>query len=172
MVSAYVALGANLGDAAATVRWAIERLALLPKTTLLACSSLYRSDPVDAVGPDFINAVVALRTALSAIGLLGELQGLEQLAGRKRPYHHAPRTLDLDLLLYGNDQIESPGLSVPHPRMLQRAFVLLPLAEIAPHRVVAAQLQAVQSQRINRLERQAHAGMPDAGPGCCMGALS
>jgi len=148
MVEAFVALGANLGDAQATVRWAMDQLAKLPETTLLMRSSLYCSAPVDAVGPDFINAVVSLSTALTAPDLLGALQHLEQQAGRQRPYYHAPRTLDLDLLTYGDGRVNSPKLTLPHPRMHQRAFVLMPLAEIAPTRVNPAQWQAVAAQRL------------------------
>jgi len=151
MVEAFVALGANLGDAQATVRWAMDQLAKLPETTLLMRSSLYCSAPVDAVGPDFINAVVLLSTALTAPDLLGALQHLEQQAGRMRPYHHAPRTLDLDLLQYGDCRMDSPNLTLPHPRMFQRAFVLLPLSEIAPHLVSAVQLQGLSDQKVNQL---------------------
>lgn len=150
-VTAYVALGANLGDAQATVVQAMAALGRLPATRLLRRSSLYRSAPVDAGGPDFINAVAELATHLSAPDLLLQLQALEQAAGRERPYRHAPRTLDLDLLLYGDAQIDSPALTVPHPRMNERAFVLVPLAEVAPQRVGAARLQAVADQAIARL---------------------
>lgn len=148
MVEAFVGLGANLGDAQATVRWAMDQLAQLPQTTLLVRSSLYRSAPVDATGPDFINAVVSLSTALTAPDLLSALQQLEQQAGRQRPYRHAPRTLDLDLLTYGEGRVHSPHLTLPHPRMHLRAFVLMPLAEIAPMRVNPAQWQALASQRL------------------------
>jgi 2-amino-4-hydroxy-6-hydroxymethyldihydropteridine diphosphokinase len=95
--------------------------------------------------------VAELATHLSAPDLLLQLQALEQAAGRERPYRHAPRTLDLDLLLYGDAQIDSPALTVPHPRMNERAFVLVPLAEVAPQRVGAARLQAVADQAIARL---------------------
>ena len=148
---AYVGLGANLGDAAATVQAAMGDLARLPNTELLRRSSLWRSAPVGAQGPDFINAVVALRTTLSAPELLRALQALENQAGRVRPYPNAPRTLDLDLLLYGDAQIDSPALTLPHPRMAQRAFVLRPLAEVAPERVTPAALAAVVGQRLERL---------------------
>jgi 2-amino-4-hydroxy-6-hydroxymethyldihydropteridine diphosphokinase len=150
-VAAYVGLGANLGDPAAAVRVALDALGRLPGTALAGRSSLYRSAPVDATGPDFVNAVAALRTTLSAPALLAALQAIEQAAGRERPWHHAPRTLDLDLLLYGQASIASPALTVPHPRMRQRAFVLLPLAELAPDRVAPADLAAVTSQVIARL---------------------
>ncbi len=148
---AYVALGANLGEAAAVVASAIDALNRLPDTRLEARSHLYRSAPVDAQGPDFINAVAAVSTRLTAPDLLLALQQLEQRAGRERPYRNAPRTLDLDLLLYGDACIDSPSLTVPHPRMMERAFVLIPLAEIAPDLVPAAALAAVAGQRIERL---------------------
>ncbi|WP_234196175.1 2-amino-4-hydroxy-6-hydroxymethyldihydropteridine diphosphokinase [Pseudacidovorax sp. NFM-22] len=150
-VRAYVALGANLGDAQAAVVRALADLGGLPRTRLVARSSLYRSAPVDAGGPDFINAVAALDTQLSPLDFLDELQRLELEAGRERPYRNAPRTLDLDLLLHGDARIAEPRLVVPHPRMHERAFVLLPLAEIAPERVDGAQLAAVSGQAIQRL---------------------
>ena len=150
-VLAHVALGANLGDAARSVRDAMDALERLPGTRGLARSSLYRSAPVDADGPGYVNAVVALWTALSAPELLAQLRALEQAAGRQRPFHHAPRTLDLDLLRYGEGQIHSATLTVPHPRMAQRAFVLRPLAEIAPRLVTAEALAAVAAQAIERL---------------------
>jgi 2-amino-4-hydroxy-6-hydroxymethyldihydropteridine diphosphokinase len=150
-VLAYVGVGANLGDAVATVRQALQALAGLPHSRLAASSSLYRSAPVDAGGPDFINAVAALETRMTAPQLLAALQQIETRAGRERPYRNAPRTLDLDLLLYGDARIVSPHLVVPHPRMHQRAFVLRPLAEIAPKRVPAAQLAALTSQVIARM---------------------
>ena len=151
MISAYIALGANLGDARATVFQAIQALSQLPGTTVLKHSSLYRSAPVDATGPDFINAVAEVATTLSPQTLLEALQALEQDAGRQRPYRNAPRTLDLDILLYDDLTLDSPTLVIPHPRMATRAFVLLPLAEIAPERVTPAQLHAVAQQAIARL---------------------
>jgi 2-amino-4-hydroxy-6-hydroxymethyldihydropteridine diphosphokinase len=147
----YVALGANLGDAAATLRDAIRWLADLPGTTVYAASSLYRTAPWEASGPDFINAVAALDTQLTAPDLLVCLHTLEARAGRERPYLNAPRTLDLDLLLYGSAGIDSPRLTVPHPRMWQRAFVLVPLAEVAPEWVTPEALQAVAGQQIERM---------------------
>lgn len=150
-VTAFVALGANLGDARATLRQALHDLANLPQTQLVRASSLYRTAPVDASGPDYVNAVAEIRTQLAAAELLTRLQGLELAAGRERPWPNAPRTLDLDILLYDTLRLDSPVLTLPHPRMYQRAFVLVPLAEIAPGRVSAAQLQAVQSQAISRL---------------------
>jgi 2-amino-4-hydroxy-6-hydroxymethyldihydropteridine diphosphokinase len=150
-VHAWVALGANLGDPLAQVQKAMADLALLPQTRLMSQSSLYRSAPIDATGPDYINAVVELLTSLRAPYLLEQLQKMEQLAGRERPFANASRTLDLDLLLYGNATIASPLLTVPHPRMNQRAFVLLPLAEIAPQEVSAQALAGVACQQIARV---------------------
>ena len=150
-VTAYVALGANLGDARATVSDAIAALDRLPQTRLLRASSLYRTAPWEASGPDFINAVAAVETALGAHELLRALQALELQAGRERPYRNAPRTLDLDVLLYGDAVIDTPDLVVPHPRLGERAFVLVPLAEIAPSRVSADALRAVAGQAIERL---------------------
>ena len=145
-VTAFVGLGANLGDARQAVQQALIDLAHLPHSELLAASRLYRSAPVAAAGPDFVNAVAELRTSLSAPALLDALQALEHAAGRQRPYPNAPRTLDLDLLLYGEARIDSARLTVPHPRWCQRAFVLRPLAELAPQRVSAALLRAVADQ--------------------------
>jgi 2-amino-4-hydroxy-6-hydroxymethyldihydropteridine diphosphokinase len=145
---AYIGLGANLGDAAETLAAATTALAALPATQLRARSSLYRSAPIDAAGPDYLNAVVALETRLEPHELLRALQSIEDAHGRRRPYRHAPRVLDLDLLLYGDRQIADAALTVPHPRMRERAFVLLPLRELAPSLVTAAQLAAVAGQRI------------------------
>ena len=151
-VLATVGVGANLGDALAAVGRAIHDLAALPGTALHAASSLYASAPLDAQGPEFVNAVVQLHTALGPQALLAALQAIEQRAGRLRPYRNAPRTLDLDILLYGDLQLQDSDLHIPHPRMWQRAFVLVPLAEIAPQRVSAAQLQAVAGQSLRRLQ--------------------
>lgn len=150
-VVAYVALGANLGDARAAVERAFDAIAALPCVVLTARSSLYRTAPVDSSGPDYVNAAAEVRTTLTAPELLERLQAVEQAAGRERPYRNAPRTLDLDLLLYGSARIDSPGLTVPHPRMNERAFVLVPLAEIAPARVDAQCLAAITSQVIERM---------------------
>ena len=152
-LSAFVGLGANLGDAPATLAWALRALSALPATCLCAQSSLYQSAPQDCApgSPEFFNAVAELQTGLSAPELLQALLDLEQQAGRERPYRNAPRTLDLDLLLYGDARMDSARLTLPHPRMHQRAFVLLPLAEIAPHRVSDSQLQAVAGQGLARL---------------------
>ncbi|HYW56064.1 MAG TPA: 2-amino-4-hydroxy-6-hydroxymethyldihydropteridine diphosphokinase [Polaromonas sp.] len=158
-VTAYVAIGANLGDAKATVLQAMDALDGLSGTHVTRRSSLYLTAALsgasgnepDPAAPDYINAVVAIETSLTAPALLEQLQQLENAAGRERPYPHAPRTLDLDILLYGDAHVASPRLTVPHPRMLQRAFVLVPLAEIAPALVKPAQLSAVAGQVIERL---------------------
>ena len=162
-VIAYVALGANLGDAQAALRQAMHALEALPLTQVRQRSGLYKTAPLDtdsgseaaAPGADYLNAVVEIETGLNACALLDQLQQLELRAGRERPFRNAPRTLDLDLLLYGSAHLESARLSVPHPRMYQRAFVLVPLAEIAPGQVSMAQLDAVQHQPIERLGRLA-----------------
>ena len=135
-VTAFIGIGANLGDARANVLDAVERLRRLPGATLEAVSSLYRTAPIDSSGDDYINAVARLSTSLPAQQLLEALFGIEQAHGRERPYFNAPRTLDLDLLLYGDEQIATPTLVVPHPRMHQRAFVLMPLLELAPELVL------------------------------------
>lgn len=154
MVMACIGLGANLGDAPATVRAAVQALAVLPQCRLLAASRLYRTPAWgNPDQPDFINAAVALETTLAAPVLLERLLATEQAFGRVRMAGErwGPRTLDLDLLLYGDGRIDSAALVVPHPRMRQRAFVLQPLAEIAPGRVDASALAAVAGQAIERL---------------------
>jgi 2-amino-4-hydroxy-6-hydroxymethyldihydropteridine diphosphokinase len=148
-VEAYVGIGANLGDASAAVHEAIGTIAALERTRLVRASSLYRSAPVDATGPDYVNAVVHVCTELAPLDLLARLQAIELAAGRRRPYVNAPRTLDLDILVYGDQEVMLPTLSIPHPRMTERAFVLVPLAEIAPARVTEAQVRAVAGQRIS-----------------------
>ncbi len=150
-VRVFVGIGANLGEAQTTVSKACRDVGQLPGTKLLRQSSLYVSAPHDASGPDFVNAVVELSTALMPHALLDHLHQLEHNEARTRPYRNAPRTLDLDILLYGDQQVQSPTLTLPHPRMFQRAFVLLPLAEIAPQRVSTAQLAAVDGQVIRKL---------------------
>ena len=144
----YVGLGANLGDRGEALLQALHAMAALPQTQLLAVSSLYSSAPVDATGPDYLNAVAALQTQQSPEAFLQALQTVELAAGRERPYRNAPRTLDLDILLWGNAQLDTPALTVPHPRMYERAFVLLPLAQLDASLVPADQLAAVADQRI------------------------
>ena len=132
-VTGYIGLGANLDDPAAQVEFALGELARLPHTLLAARSSLYVSAPVGYdQQPDFINAVAKLETGLSPRALLAALLDIEHRHGRERTFRNAPRTLDLDLLLYGDAHFHEPGLELPHPRMHQRAFVLEPLMEIAP----------------------------------------
>jgi len=131
-IEAYIGIGANLGDAKSQVLNAIAQLGALSRTTLSAQSGLFRTAPIDAGGEDYINAVVRLDTQLGAHALLQALHDIEQKFGRERPYVNAPRTLDLDLLLYGDTTIADATLTVPHPRMLQRAFVLIPLLQIDP----------------------------------------
>lgn len=139
LVPAYIALGSNLSEPQRQLRAAFDALGCLPNTQLIARSSLYRSAPVGyADQPDFVNAVAAIRTALAPRVLLDKLLELEraQGRGRVRAFRNAPRTLDLDIVLYGEQVIHEPGLSVPHPRMHERAFVMVPLAEIAPDALV------------------------------------
>jgi 2-amino-4-hydroxy-6-hydroxymethyldihydropteridine diphosphokinase len=150
-VMACVALGANLGDAVATVQQALRDVARLPETQLFKASSLYRSEPYEALGPDFINAVALVQTQLSPLDLLHALQALELQSGRERPFKNAPRTLDLDIIFYGDLSLNTPELTLPHPRWHERAFVLQPLAEVWPERVSAVQLVAVQHQAIQRM---------------------
>jgi 2-amino-4-hydroxy-6-hydroxymethyldihydropteridine diphosphokinase len=129
----YIGLGSNLQDPETQICQALDALAILPDSRLTAVSSLYRSAPLGPSDqPDYLNAVVMFDTRLAALALLDALQGIEQQQGRVRERHWGPRTIDLDLLLYGAEQISLPRLQVPHPQMLLRSFVLLPLAELAP----------------------------------------
>ena len=137
---AYVGLGANLGRPGSTPRQtlaaAVDAIAALPLTRLHAASRVYVSDPVEASGPPFYNQIVRLHCELAAEPLLDELLAIEQRFSRERPYRNAPRTLDLDLLTWRDLRLQTPRLTLPHPRMHQRLFVLLPLAELDPHLVV------------------------------------
>lgn len=146
-----MALGANLGDSVGAVQSAFNAIQALAGVSEVRCSRLYMTAPIDSSGPDYVNAVVSIQTVLTAPALLIALQSIEHKAGRERPYRNAPRLLDLDLLIYGESRINSPLLQVPHPRMYERAFVLIPLAEIAPAQVSAAQIQKVKQQSITRL---------------------
>lgn len=154
---AWIGIGGNLGDARATVEEAIDHLARLPESQLLRSSSLYRTAPIDSSGDDYVNAVALVSTSLTAPELLHALQAIELQHGRERPYRNAPRTLDLDVLMYGEAQLEDEELIVPHPRMAQRAFVLVPMLEIdAQVRIPglgAARdfLDAITDQPISRL---------------------
>jgi 2-amino-4-hydroxy-6-hydroxymethyldihydropteridine diphosphokinase len=153
-VRAYIGLGANLGAARAQVEAAVEALGRLPQVRLVAVSPLYRSAPLDADGPDYVNAVAALDSVLAAEALLDALQAVERRFGRTRPYANAPRTLDLDLLSYGSVRSAGPRLVLPHPRLALRAFVLEPWADIAAD----AQVPGLGSVRALRdaLRTQAH----------------
>jgi 2-amino-4-hydroxy-6-hydroxymethyldihydropteridine diphosphokinase len=158
-MSAWVGIGANLGDAQANVLDALDRLTWTPGVRLLRASSLYRTAPIDSSGDDYINAVAEVDTSLSPRALLAALHEIEQAHGRERPYRNAPRTLDLDLLLVDDEVIdETPTLIVPHPRMHERAFVLAPLAELAPGLVIPGRgrvqdlLLGVADQAIVRLQ--------------------
>lgn len=160
-VSAYIGLGANLNDPAAQLTQAFDALARLPETHLVARSSLYASAPVGYVDqPDFVNAVAQLDTLLSPRALLAALLEIEQRHGRERGFRNAPRTLDLDLLLYGAARFHEDHLQVPHPRLIERAFVLLPLAEIAPALVIPGKgciadwLAGCAGQQVTRLSLQ------------------
>ena len=151
LVNVYAGLGANLGHARQSLDAAILAIGTLPETLLVGRSSFYQSAPFQADGPDYINAVVNLQTRLNAIDLLRAFQRIELLAGRERPYRNAPRTLDIDVLLFGDGDIQSPALQVPHPRMRERAFVLVPLSELAPGLVTKDELRNVQVQFVTRL---------------------
>jgi 2-amino-4-hydroxy-6-hydroxymethyldihydropteridine diphosphokinase len=129
---AWIGLGANLGDARETIEQALNVLRETRGIDSLIVAPFYGSDPIDAQGPTFINTVAQINTTLAPLSLLDAMQGIEQTYGRERPYRHAPRTLDLDLLLYEGVTMETPRLTLPHPRMHERAFVLRPLSEIAP----------------------------------------
>lgn len=156
LVRAYIGLGANLGDSVATLRGVLTELQASDGIKAVAASPFYRSAPVEATGPDFVNAVAALDTDLSPLALLDALQALENLHGRQRPYRNAPRTLDLDLLMYGDLALNQERLTLPHPRMHQRAFVLLPLRDLAPDMVVngrpiSAWIDEIRDQAIERM---------------------
>ena len=156
---AFVGLGSNLGDRAAEIDRACAEIAVLPTTTLLARSTLYASAPLDAPGGEYLNAVAHVRTALAPLELLHALQAIELRHGRVRPFAGAPRTLDLDLLLYGDVVLASDELTLPHPRLHERAFVLVPLAEIAPECRIPGKgrvrdlCAAVTGQRVAKLDR-------------------
>jgi len=161
LIPAFIGLGSNLNDPAGQIRGALRTLAAVPEIRLLRQSSLYRNPPVGYLGqPAFVNAVAEIETRLTPRELLDQLLALERAHGRTRDYPNAPRTLDLDILLYGGLVVDEPGLTIPHPRMLERAFVLVPLAEIAPETVVPG------SGRIADLARNVDASvlvkLPDA----------
>jgi len=146
-----VAFGANLGEAQTTVLQAIQDVGALANTQLQIASSLYASAPHEAIGPEFVNAVAMYDTDFSPLELLDALQNLETIAGRERPFLNAPRTLDLDIIFYGDVALDSPRLTLPHPRWQERAFVLVPLAEISPNKVSPALLLSVSNQPVSRI---------------------
>lgn len=137
-VTAYVGLGANLQDPASQVRRALDELASIPLSRVLSRSPLYKSPPLGPAGqPDYVNAVAALETALAPLALLEELRAIEVRHGRQRDgTRWGPRTLDLDVLLYGDLQQSTPELTLPHPGLHERAFVLYPLSDVAPELMV------------------------------------
>ena len=158
-VDAFIGLGSNLGDRGAEIDRACAEIAALPLTSLVARSSRYASAPVDASGGEYLNAVAHVKTSLAPLELLHALQAIEARHGRLRPFPGAPRTLDLDLLLHGELVVAGDELTVPHPRLHERAFVLAPLLEIAPQLVVpgrgavAALRAAVSGQAVAKLDR-------------------
>ena len=159
MTASFVGLGANLGDPQRQVHAAFRELDAIPHTRVVGTSSLYRSEPLGyAKQPSFVNAVAQIETGLPAERLLAELHEIEARHGRSRSFANAPRTLDLDLLLYGELVLDLPHLKIPHPRMHERAFVLLPLVEIAPHAEVPGRgpartlLEECRNQGVEKLE--------------------
>ncbi|WOX06524.1 2-amino-4-hydroxy-6-hydroxymethyldihydropteridine diphosphokinase [Microbulbifer pacificus] len=157
MTRCYIGLGSNLADPAAQLRSAVARMHEIPQTEVCGCSSFYASAPIGpGEQPDYVNAVACLDTQLTAEALLDALQGIENLHGRERSLRWGARTLDLDVLLYGNDTLDTVRLIVPHPRMAERNFVLEPLAELAPDLTMpdGTPLQTLLAQcPANRLHR-------------------
>lgn len=159
MTLAYVGLGANLGEPRQQLLAALEDLGRIPQTRVAARSSLYRSAPIGYPDqPDYVNAVARLETGLRPEELFARLQEIERGHGRKRSFRNAPRSLDLDLLLYGGERIDTPALTVPHPRMHERAFVLMPLLELDPGAVIPGRgnatelLRSCATQAVERTE--------------------
>ncbi|SEA68579.1 2-amino-4-hydroxy-6-hydroxymethyldihydropteridine diphosphokinase [Paraburkholderia sartisoli] len=158
MTVAYLGLGANLGDARQTLKDAVVCLAQQHTIAVLAKSSMYRTAPIDAGGDDYFNCVVKIDTTLPVRPLLALCHTIEHHFGRERPFRNAPRTLDLDILLFGDHCMDEPDLIVPHPRLTERAFVLVPLVEIDPTLIIpqrgraASFLEAVASQRIEKMK--------------------
>jgi 2-amino-4-hydroxy-6-hydroxymethyldihydropteridine diphosphokinase len=161
--TAYIGLGANQGDLVESLKAAFDSLRSLEQSELVAVSPFYKSAPIDATGPDYVNAVAKLDTALEPYGLLLHLLDIELMLGRKRrgQKKNAPRNVDLDLLLLGDMIIQSTPLTLPHPRLHQRAFVLKPLLDLAPEIRIPGQgsasdfMKAVSDQRVELLEESA-----------------
>jgi 2-amino-4-hydroxy-6-hydroxymethyldihydropteridine diphosphokinase len=156
-VKAYIGLGANIGDPEKQIRGALDALGEIPGTRVTRASSLWRSAPIGyAAQPDFVNAVAEIETVQAPRPLLGELLAIERRFGRERSFANAPRMLDLDILLYGNDVIDEDVLKIPHPRMHERAFVLAPLLEVAPEVAIpgkgsaAKLLAAIGDQKVEK----------------------
>jgi len=147
----HISLGGNLGSPRQILEQAINDMSKLVGMSFVKCSSFYKTQPVNAKGPDYINCVACYDVTLSPEVLLNKLQILESNAGRIRLYRNAPRTLDLDILLFGQKIVETKSLTIPHPRMWDRAFVLIPLNEIYPGLVSKSQLQLVSCQQIEKL---------------------
>lgn len=146
-VMAYLGLGANLGDREATIRQALEKLDALPTIEVVAVSSLYQTAPVGMTNqPDFLNAAAAISTLLTPEELMAEVLQLEQQLGRVRTVRWGPRTIDIDILAFGSMAINQPELTIPHPRLGERAFALLPLAEIAPDLQLPGESETVQKK--------------------------
>lgn len=160
MLQAFIGLGANLGEPESTLKEAVLRIADIPGIRFVQVSSLYKTEPIDSSGPDYTNAVLEIKTELSSRMLLTQLLAIESDLGRVRPagVHNAPRTIDLDLLTVGEQRSDDPFVLLPHPRMTERAFVLVPLAEIAPQFNIAGKgqvqafLASTADQRINRFK--------------------
>jgi 2-amino-4-hydroxy-6-hydroxymethyldihydropteridine diphosphokinase len=168
MTVAYLGLGANLGDARQTLKDAVVCLAQQHSITVLAKSSLYRTAPIDAGGDDYFNCVVKVDTTLAVRHLLSLCHKIEHQFGRERPFRNAPRTLDLDILLFGDQSIDEADLIVPHPRLVERAFALVPLVEIDPTLIIAkhgraeALLDRVRDQRIEKVKSPCQCPMLNA----------
>ena len=156
-VVTYIGIGSNLDNPIQQVKRALSALETLPQTTLERHASLFRTAPIDATGDDFINTVAALQTHLTPMDLLRELQRVENDSGRTRPFTNAPRTLDLDILLYGSQRITTPELVIPHPRLAQRAFALIPLLQLDPFITIPGAgpahtfVQGIADQSISKL---------------------
>ncbi|NBX54141.1 MAG: 2-amino-4-hydroxy-6-hydroxymethyldihydropteridine diphosphokinase [Betaproteobacteria bacterium] len=159
-VKAFIGLGANVGEPLAQLQSACKALQTFPKIKGFKSSRFYVSAPWQATGPDFVNAVVEITTLLTAPELLSLMQEIERAAGRQRPYRHAPRTLDLDLIFFGHSTISSPSLVVPHPRWSERAFVLKPLADLAPELVENLDWKKLEGQGISVLEQPTEVQAP------------
>ncbi len=167
-MDAWIGLGANLGDRRATIEAAIGALGALPGTRVRARSRLWTSAPLDAGGPDYLNAVARLETALGPRPLLVALQGIESRFGRERPHRNAPRTLDLDLLLAGDAVLDlpedagGPALAVPHPRLHERAFVLRPMGDLDPDLAIPG--RGTVRQWLHRVADQRCEPLPEPDP--------